>query len=185
MCACHGKRQHDWSSNTYILCVLCCLNPSCMCLLWNNVRCMPCYSFANQQVLCVALKPVPKQRTLNVLRCWYVHGKQGSVTPWSCCFACSRVCAVTCAACIVSLTQAGEEQCLLLPYHSGPLVILMVMQDIQVATEAATSSVLMQVVAGQAAALSKQLAAELPPAHMWHIQGCRYLFLDQLCGATR
>eukprot|EP00877_Chromochloris_zofingiensis_P000987 jgi/Chrzof1/1088/Cz01g39210.t1 len=61
----------------------------------------------------------------------------------------------------------------------------MVMQDIQVATEAATSSVLMQVVAGQAAALSKQLAAELPPAHMWHIQGCRYLFLDQLCGATR
>jgi hypothetical protein len=84
----------------------------------------------------------------------------------------------------VWLEGAGEHS-LLLPWHYGPLVVLLLLQDVPASAQAGTPAGLLQVLRAGGPPLLRQLSAELPAKHLWHVKGVRYLYHDAFAGATR
>ncbi len=84
--------------------------------------------------------------------------------------------------------QGGEERCLLLPVHAGPLVLLLLLHDhgsqAPLPREALVAG-LLDLLGSRPALLAEQLAAQLPSSNMWHVPGVRYLYLDDVCNAVR
>ncbi|KAF8067153.1 Cysteine synthase [Scenedesmus sp. PABB004] len=83
--------------------------------------------------------------------------------------------------------QSGVERAQLVAWHSGPLLVLLLLDGSGPASASAgaVASSLAGVLAGPGGALSGQLAGELPAKHLWHVQGLRYLYQDHLAAAVR
>lgn len=83
--------------------------------------------------------------------------------------------------------QSGCEEAHLLVWHHGPLLLLLLLESSGpvVSNTAAVTASLVELMARPGAALHAQLAAELPPKHLWHVQGLRYLYQDHLAAAVR
>jgi hypothetical protein len=81
--------------------------------------------------------------------------------------------------------EGACEYCLLLPWHFGPLVVLLLLQDTPAAADPATAGTLLGLVRERVPQLVHQLQGELPAKHLWHVQGLRYLYTDALSAATK
>lgn len=105
--------------------------------------------------------------------------------------------------------QSGCERAHLMAWHSGPLLILLLLEPagptassssaLPVSTStggassssssstcnAAVTASLLELLSGPGHALAGQLAGELPAKHLWHVQGLRYLYQDHLSAAVR
>lgn len=79
---------------------------------------------------------------------------------------------------------ASQEQCLLLPYYHGPLLVLVLLQDGTELTQA-TLSALAEVLSKQSVRVAAQLMSCVPPKNLWHEPGYRYCHTDSTCAATR
>lgn len=83
--------------------------------------------------------------------------------------------------------QSGSEPARLMAWHSGPLLLLLLLepQGPAAASTAAVTASLASMLAAPAASLAAQLSAELPAKHLWHVKGLRYLYQDHLAAAVR
>ena len=82
--------------------------------------------------------------------------------------------------------EGACEHCLLLPWHHGPFLVLLLLQDTPQAVGPATAASLLELLQGGGGGqLLHQLQGELPAKHLWHVQGLRYLYSDALCAATQ
>ncbi|MEW5309546.1 MAG: hypothetical protein WDW38_001429 [Sanguina aurantia] len=80
--------------------------------------------------------------------------------------------------------QASEEWAVLLPYQSGPLQVMMVLQHSTVISEDVLA-ILGEVLSRWCGPLSTLLNTELPGHNLWHEPGFRYSYSDSVCDVSR
>lgn len=174
---------NNYSSSSSAVTVQSCLWCGCR---WVVDPQLPC---------CVACLAGAEDVWRRLLSCW----------PWSldliCLSACSTCCSHVCCwpnlLCVYPLAttnphplQSGSEPARLMAWHSGPLLVLLLLepQGPSAAGSNSTAAVvgsLASTLAAPAAALAAQLSAELPAKHLWHVKGLRYLYQDHLAAAVR
>jgi hypothetical protein len=113
------------------------------------------------------------------------HTHFGLIEFCCCCCYCCLQCDAKSVHPSVVLPQSGTEPARLLAWHCGPLLALLLLEHGAPRAPAELAAGLRALLAAPGSALSAQLGAELPPRHLWHVKGLRYLYQDQLAGAVR
>jgi hypothetical protein len=112
----------------------------------------------------------------------------------NCCMPSARLVITQEACCVVKSDplpppplQSGSEPARLMAWHSGPLLVLLVLEPQGPASSstAAVTATLASMLAAPASALAAQLSAELPARDLWHAKGLRYIYQDHLAAAVK